>query len=58
MLPNLNKAINNSTIPDIKHSIMAYVGPDCRPKCVWRLVIKANKAVGPIVTCRQLPRKA
>lgn len=57
-LPNRNKAISSSTMPDIKHNNIAYAGPEFKPNPVWRLVIRAKRAVGPIVTCRQLPKKA
>ena len=48
--PNLSSAIINSTIPAKKHNKIAKCGPDIPPRFVCRLVISANRAVGPMVT--------
>lgn len=56
--PNFKNDINICTIPERKHSKIAKCGPDSPPSEVCRLVINANKAVGPIVNSRHPPNTA
>lgn len=56
--PSLRSAMRSSTMPERKQRSTAKCGPEIPPLAVWRLVMRAKRAVGPIVTSRHPPSRA